>query len=441
MTDNDRPIPELDRSIFALVVKIGHYPWHHGGVGAIRSLGRAGVPVYAVTEDRWTPAALSRHLHGGFVWPTTGLEDPAWLVDGLLDMGSRIGRPTVLVPTDDEAAVLIAEHAEELRAQFLFPDIDPSLPRRVASKSGLYELCVEHGIPTPRSAAPTNVEELEKFAERAEFPVIAKNPEAFERLRAPTVNGTTRIDHPDQLFALARTWGENFSVLLQEYLPREHAEDWIVHAYSDESADCLVQFTGVKVRSYPAHAGMTTCAYSVHNPALKDLAARFVKNIDFHGVFDLDWRYDRRTGLFNLLDFNPRVGAQFRLFETEAGIDVVRALHLGMSGRGIPPSPQIDARRFLVETLDPASVLTSRDGSAAPSKPARAASTELAWLARDDMRPALAAPVRFLPMVIRRLRRVWKRNRPGYAGVRCTSDSTAASSRPGAVTTPMNPSP
>ncbi|MFM8856879.1 MAG: hypothetical protein ACKOI2_06680 [Actinomycetota bacterium] len=62
------PIPELgygqpvllDTSVPALIAKVGHYPVHHGGLGAIRSLARWGVPVYAVTEDRWTPAARSR---------------------------------------------------------------------------------------------------------------------------------------------------------------------------------------------------------------------------------------------------------------------------------------------------------------------------------------------------------------------------------------------
>ncbi|MDQ6793107.1 MAG: ATP-grasp domain-containing protein, partial [Candidatus Dormibacteraeota bacterium] len=39
-----------------LIVKIGRYPLHHGSVGVIRTLGRAGVPVYAITEDRFTPA-------------------------------------------------------------------------------------------------------------------------------------------------------------------------------------------------------------------------------------------------------------------------------------------------------------------------------------------------------------------------------------------------
>lgn len=317
-------------------MKLGDYPLHHGGVGAIRSLGRLGVPMYAITEDRYTPAAVSRHLRRAFVWPTTGTEEPEWLVDGLLRIGRRIGRPAVLIPTDEEAAVLIAEHQEELATRFLFPRVDGKLPRRLASKQGLHELCVEHGISSPVSSFPQSYEEVERFAERACFPVVAKNCEAFERRRQPAVNGTTRIADREGLLRLARGWGERPGVILQEYLPREDAEDWIVHAYFDADSTPLAMFTGVKVRSWPPHAGMTANAYVVDNPELADIAARFIKQIGFSGVIDLDLRFDRRDGRYKLLDFNPRMGAQFRLFENEAGIDVVRAMHLDLTGRAVP---------------------------------------------------------------------------------------------------------
>ena len=62
----------LDRSVPALLLKLGDYPLHHGGLGVVRSLGRCGVDVYAVTEGAFTPVAVSRHLRGRITWPTTG---------------------------------------------------------------------------------------------------------------------------------------------------------------------------------------------------------------------------------------------------------------------------------------------------------------------------------------------------------------------------------
>lgn len=402
----------VDRSVPALVVKVGQYSWHHGGVGAIRSLGRLGIPVYAVTEDRWTPAAVSRYLTDRFVWRTTGLEDPAWLIAELLDIGRRIGRPTVLVPTDDEIAVLIAEHAADLRGAFLIPDIEPMLPRRLASKRGLYELCSEHGVPTPWAAFPTNPDELDRIAAQASFPLVVKNLEAFERHRARAVAGTTVIRNAAELRALARGWGEEFSVVLQDYLPTGDAEDWIVNAYCDASATCLVQFTGVKVRSLPPHAGMTSSACSLPNPTLVEMTAHLVKRVGYRGAVDLDWRYDPRDGRYKLLDFNPRVGAQFRLFETDEGIDVVRALHMDLTGCDVPPSNQVDGRRLVVENFDVPAMLAYRvRGYATPPEAAQAGNVELAWLARDDLKPFFVMLARFIPQALGGLVALWRARR------------------------------
>ncbi|MZE79201.1 ATP-grasp domain-containing protein, partial [Streptomyces sp. SID5475] len=386
-----------DRAVPGLIVKIGNYPLHHGGVGAIRSLGRLGVPMYALTEDRWTPAAVSRYLRRAFVRPTTGREAPERLVGQLLDVGREIGRPAVLVPTDEEAAVLIAEHAGPLAERFLFPRVAPGLPRRLASKQGLHELCAEHGVPSPAAAFPDSYADVEEFAATARFPVVAKNREAFVRRSAPAVAGTTRIAGAAELLRLAEGWGPRPGVVLQEYLPREEAEDWIVHGYFDAGGDALALFTGVKVRSWPPHAGMTASAYVVDNPELAELAARFVKRIGFTGVVDLDLRHDRRDGRYKLLDFNPRMGAQFRLFENAAGVDVVRALHLDLTGRPVPGAAQRSGHRFVVENIDlPALLAYRRSGYTTPHAPARPAGTELAWLARDDLRPFFTMLARFV---------------------------------------------
>ncbi|MFC9628164.1 ATP-grasp domain-containing protein [Streptomyces mirabilis] len=405
---------DADRNVPGLIVKFGDYPLHHGGVGAIRSLGRLGIPMYAITEDRYTPAAASRYLRRAFVWPTTGTEEPERLVEGLLRIGARIGRPTVLVPTDEEAAVLIAEHQEELGERFLFPRVDAKLPRRLASKQGLHELCVEHGIPSPAAAFPQSYEEIVEFAESARFPIVAKNREAFVRRSQPAVNGTTRIATREGLLSLARDWGDQPGVILQEYLPREEAEDWIVHAYFDADSTPLAMFTGVKVRSWPPHAGMTANAYVVDNPELADLAARFIKQIGFSGVIDLDLRFDRRDGQYKLLDFNPRMGAQFRLFENESGIDVVRAMHLDLTGRTVPEGEQRAGHRYIVENIDlPALLAYRRSGYTTPHAPARASGTELAWLAGDDLRPFFTMLARFVRPGARHLYQLWRTNRRG----------------------------
>ncbi|MFI1384550.1 ATP-grasp domain-containing protein [Embleya sp. NPDC020886] len=393
---------ELDRSVPALLFKIGRYPLHQGSVGAVRSLGRAGVAVHAVVEDAYTPTALSRHLSRRHVWPTTGLEDPAALLERLLRIGRGLPARAVLVPTDDEAALLAAGARDRLAECFLLPEVEPDLPAGLAGKRGLYRRCLAHGVPAPDTRFPVDREQLVTDAAELGYPVVVKNLAPWDRLRAPVVAGTTLVSDERTLLALVDA---PRSVLLQTYLPREAAQDWIVHLYAAPDGRCAPVFTGLKLRSWPAHAGVTTYARALANPGLARRSARLCRAIGYRGPADLDWRLDLRDGRYKLVDFNPRVGAQFRMFETDRGLDVVRALHLDLTGRAIPAGGQREGRRYVAEHLDVAAWFAYRGRAGAarpPGCPPVRGGVEPAWLAWDDPLPAAAVAVRALGAALRR---------------------------------------
>ncbi len=381
-----------DPSLPVLVMRIGNYPLHHGTLGVVRSLGRVGVPVYTVAEHAGTPAARSAYAAGTFVLPTTGAEPPDELVASMIEIAAGIGRRAAVVCTDDEAAVLVAENRDILAPHYALPEVPPTLPRRLASKLGLLELCAEHGVDTPAAVVPRNAGELERFAATCSFPLMAKNLEAFTRLQRPAVRANTVVQDADELMALAAAWSEPYGVLLQEYVPPEVAEDWIVHAYLPGDGRRGVAFTGFKLRSWPPYAGVTTRGRTVENDELSELSRRFCAAIGYRGIADLDWRLDRRDGRYKLLDFNPRVGAQFRLFDDAAGVDVVRALHLDLSGRPIPDAAMIEGRDLVLEHLDLAAALAyRRHPRQTPPPPLAQRSRRLAWAAADDPVPAAVA--------------------------------------------------
>ena len=395
--------PELDRAVPALLVKVGHYPQHHGGVGVLRTLGRRGVPVHAMVEDRFTPAAVCRYTGTPFVRPTTGLEDPGTLVAALTGIGRSIGRRSVAVATDDEAALLLAEHADRLAEYFLLPPVPPGLPRTLADKGGLHRLCREHGVPTPRSLAPADLDELVAVGRDWGYPLVLKNLKAWTRLRAPVVAHTTVVPGERELLAACPP-GAALSVLVQEYLPAEESQDWITHLYCAADGGSRLVFTAVKIRGWPPRGGVTTRALTRDNPVLAEQAAEFCRRIGYRGVADLDWRFDRRDGQYKLVDFNPRTGAQFRLFETLAGVDVVRALHLDLTGRPIPGAPQDPDRGFVVGQLDlPAAAAWAWREHRIPPLLLHRRSTEHAWLCRDDPLPVAAEAARFAGTTGRRI--------------------------------------
>jgi predicted ATP-grasp superfamily ATP-dependent carboligase len=380
---------ELDGAVPALVLKFGSYPLNYGGLGVVRSLGRAGVSVDAVVESRNTPLARSRYVRKAFTWRTRGGESDDELLTGLRWIGDRVGQRAVLVTTDDEAATFVARYAAELDGRFLFPRAPEGLVARLASKRGLHQIATEHGVARPEAAFPRTFDELASAAGQVGFPLAVKNSEPWLRLRRPAVSQTTYVASLDQLQTLARRWAEPYSVILQAHLAREHCEDWFFQGYFDSSSRCLAGFTGRKYRSWPHEAGVTACGVLAPKPELAEETARLCLALGYHGAADVDWRFDRRDGRFHLLDFNPRPGAHFRLFEDLAGLDVVRALHLDLTGR---PTEALGpaARRFVAGHLDPIARLASRKTAERPLR-APGEVVERAWWAVDDPVPAATA--------------------------------------------------
>jgi D-aspartate ligase len=383
-----RGLSDIDVSTPAVVLKFDHNVMHHGGLGAIRSLGRLGVPVYGVHEGPLAPAASSRYLQGRFFWNAEPSRT-ATVRDGLLRLAERIGQPAVLITTDDAGAIFLAEHAEALNEAFLFPAVTPGLPRQLAGKDSMSLLCAELGVPAPVTAVPDSRNDAFEFGGRAGFPVVAKLTSPWRDGQA--LRSTTIVRTADDL---AEIWAARdkagAGLMLQEYIPGGPGQDWFFHGYSDGAARCRPAFTGVKDQSYPAHAGLTSLGRWVPNPILTEQLTSLIGRLPYSGIVDLDLRFDTRDGAYKLLDFNPRLGAQFRLFEDTAGIDVVRAAYLDLTGQPVPEGDPVPGRKFLVENYDPISSVSywrSGELSLRSWTGSLRGIGEAAWFTPDDLRP------------------------------------------------------
>ncbi|MCW1959148.1 MAG: ATP-grasp domain-containing protein [Mycobacterium sp.] len=385
--DRSHATPDLDVGLPAVVLWVTPFSLQHNCLGVFRSLGRAGVPVYAVVGHPKAPVMKSRYARGQILWQPYRGEGYDVLLDRLVGFGRELGRRSVIVCTSDEMAVLVARRRAVLEEWFVLPDVDRKLPGQLADKESLADLCRRHGMPVPLSVAADTPAQIDAALAEISPPVMVKSTAL--RGQAQSVVDSTLARTAEELQGMARGWAEPFQVLVQEYLPDEHCEDWFTHGYCDGAGAARVVFTGRKVRSWPVRGGATAAAYSAPNPELVALAELFCAKVGYRGIFDIDWRLDRRTGRYYLLDFNPRVGAQFRLFEDTAGVDVVRAMHLDLSGRQIPVGAQIDGERFAVEAWDIPSLVSEPrhplEGFGGHGRP------KAAWLAADDMAPVVAS--------------------------------------------------
>lgn len=363
----------------------------------------------------------------------------------LLRVSERIGRPAVLIAMDDVSAIHIAQLAPRLSGHYLLPEQPAGLPGRLADKAELAALCAELGIPHPATVVPRSGAEAAAAARQLGLPMVAKWSRPWLLPGGLDLRSTTLVHTAAEALRLYERRGTAGSrLLLQRYLPYGPDNDWFFHGYFAGRGGCLMGGTGHKVLSWPLRTGLTAVGRWLPNPEVERAAHRLAAHVGYRGILDLDFRRDPSTGGFHLLDFNPRPGAQFRLFTDRTGLDVVRAQYLDLTGRPVPPSAARWGRTFVAENYTLLSVLAS-GGRPWPLERSRGAGgrvrdgAEGAWFARDDIRPFLAMGAVWCGRALRRGAGLLRRPSPAPAdppaagcagGVPATRASPDGSSAP-----------
>jgi D-aspartate ligase len=373
-----------------VVLGLSRGVFHHGVLGMARSLGRLGVPVHRVGRERLAPAGASRYVRSWHVIPPSATDGET--LQRLVDIAGPLGTP-ILVAADDSACVFVDEHGEELERSFLLPRQPSGLLRALSSKRGMYELCQQHDIPTPPSAFPESESDVLDHAAHNPFPIVMKCINAGDApVSAPRVLIAQDRDALVAGYRLMQAPGGG-NVMLQDYIPGTPETVWMFNGYFDGRSDCRVGFTGKKIRQSPPYTGATTLGVCLPNPTVRETTERFMRSLGYRGILDIGYRFDERDGQYKLLDVNPRIGGTFRLFVGDNGVDVLRALHLDLTGREVPSTTLQSGRRWLVEPLDVSSSLVyRRRGDIRLGGWLRSFSgvRETAWFARDDPLPFLA---------------------------------------------------
>jgi predicted ATP-grasp superfamily ATP-dependent carboligase len=382
----DRPVP-------VLVLRRSVGDLQHCVLGVARTLGRLGVPVYAMRKSRTEPATRSRYITGILDLSTGGPEED-W-VDQLMRLDPELSGG-ILLPLDDISAVAVGEHQEALSSRFRFPLQPQGLRRRLASKAALATICEELGVPTPETTLIASYEEAHSFTERFGYPVVLKRAETWGGIIDPEAPSVLVVNGPSELrqaYERMRVQCGVPNVLAQEYIPGDSDSVWMFNGYFDSESRCLAAFTGQKLRQCANGAGQTALGVCVDNQTVTDLAIRLMQGVRYRGIADMGFRFDARDGAYKLLDVNPRVGSTFRLFSAPDGADVVRAMYLDLTGSQVPRAAAVPGRTWLDEPHDVAAALRlvrARKLSLRAWARSVGRVDESAWWAKDDPVPFLA---------------------------------------------------
>ena len=305
----------------------------HPGLGVARSLGRRGIPVYVVDDQR-SVSSFSRYTTRTIRVPD--VRDERKAVDAVLEIGRRYDlRDWVLFPTRDETVAAFSRHREELQTFFRVTTPEWASTKWAWNKKNTYELATQLGIPCPRTFTPQSAQELPDLYPKLP---LALKPAVKEDFFYATGAKAWRAETPDQLQALYAKAAQRIDpsqILIQEIIPGDGDRQFSYCAFYRDGR-VHSSLLARRARQHPREFGRAaTYVETVDAPAIEELSSRFLKAIDYYGLVEIEFKQDPRDRQFKLLDVNARTWG-FHTLGLAAGVDFPYLLFADQMGYSVP---------------------------------------------------------------------------------------------------------
>jgi len=317
---------------------------HHGGrslavvvggsvnaLGVIRSLGRDNIPVVCLTPDPNGLAGRSRFT--GCVVACPEAYSPG-LVPALLELGPYFEYPPVLFLTHDFQVQHVSRARLELQPHYRF-DLPPSdLVDDLLSKTGFFHLARRSGLPVPGTYIIHSPSELRHFVARdgqtGSWVVKPhRKDDAFEAHFGKAV----RIQSPNDWLRVCDIYDRlEVELLVQSWIPGPDTNVTFCLAVFGSDGQCVLSFTGRKLRQYKPEVGNTAAAEPLWDPQLTADTIHFFARHHLVGIASLEFKSDGESGQRYAIE--PTIGRSNLQSELAAvnGHNLPAAYYYGLTG-------------------------------------------------------------------------------------------------------------
>ena len=149
-------------------------------LGIVRCLGRAGLPVIAVSSRRNTPSLFSRYVTRRVLVPSLEQDPDAWM-SGLIAFARSLVDKPVLYPSSDEQVWAIHKHRDELARYFRYAFLSDDTLLSCIDKREMYRMCKTAGIETGQVLSVPKGAHSQDVVDQVVFPTVLK-PAAWVHL-------------------------------------------------------------------------------------------------------------------------------------------------------------------------------------------------------------------------------------------------------------------
>jgi len=310
-----------------------------------RALGRKGVPVVRIHPNRLDRSLSSRYCTAVEVSPDF-YEDEQALLDYLLAMAERYPGKRLLIPASDDCAGFVGKYHAELSRCFAV--IAPSLAviETVIDKQRQYERAQSMGIPIPETYFPGDADEVAGLAPRLRnYPYVIK-PLVAHAWRRAAMKGVSQgkkgfaVHSPEELIERYDSVAQGDSkVMIQEVIGGPDDRLFTFLSYFDVESRPLAYCIRKKIRQFPVDFGYCTLTVTCHDDVVRDQSIRLLHGIGFQGISGVEWKLDPHSGVYKLIEINPRA-VNTTAIAAACGVDLAYIAFLDRTGQ--PPAARTE---------------------------------------------------------------------------------------------------
>mgnify|MGYP000884517506 CR=1 FL=1 len=304
----------------------------HMGLDIARTLGKRGIPVYALDSD---PKAIGKYSKYINFSPSPGLEenDGANYLQFVVDFTKKIGGKAVLYPISDEHVLLFSRERDHLRDYCIYVMPDHNTLSDLVTKDGLDNIVRKFNIPAPRTVFLHGNQNIESIAGSLDYPVILKptestywhTPEITALLRKGVIACRAKIIKCNTQEELITSYQMiapiDDRLVVQEVIPGEDSRLVYISFYRDRQSNVLGIFAGRKYRTLPTGFGSASFVRSMQDPKLEVLTLKLLDDVNYQGLGGVEFKQDPRDEAYKIIEFNARFGMWDGLGE-KCGVDL-----------------------------------------------------------------------------------------------------------------------
>ncbi|MFZ3385361.1 MAG: ATP-grasp domain-containing protein [Candidatus Methanoperedens sp.] len=217
-----------------------------------------------------------------------------------------------IIPVRDDATLLLSKNKDLFRDFVKIPVADYETLCIGRDKSQTIKLALKNDVPCPKTYFPENANDLLRFQDELEFPLVIKPHESSGSRGIKVVNSFGEL-----LFEYDKVVSEFGPSMVQEFIPYNGA--YGVSMLFNKGEPRAI-FTHKRLRQYPESGGPSTLRESVRYPEIEEYSTRLLKKINWHGVAMVEFRIDARNNEPKLMEINPRFWGSLEL-AVVSGVD------------------------------------------------------------------------------------------------------------------------